>query len=471
MTRLSAALALAALACAEVADPSERQQDTFDTGVMDDIESCPPAPLPRRLRRLSHREYRHAMADLFDVDVAMYGSLAADPTVDGFDNDAEALRVGALLADQYRSLAEAVALSADLSPWRDCSLEDPDCLDATISALARSVWRRPLNAEEHDELTTLAVELTLGGTREHGLRWMLAALLQSPHFLYRSEVGIEDSDGIYILDDWEKATALSFQIWGTTPDEALLDAAATGRLRTDDGLAQELERMLEDPRVDAHLTDLVEAWLHLGQLDTVSRIDLTQEARADLRAGIRERVQAMTDGTPSDLLRAGLLVDPALLTTHGVPEGSGPVQRGVMVRELLLCEPLPPPPSGIDTSAPEVDPSQTTRQQVDQHASDPACAACHEHIDPLGFAFEHYDQLGHWRDHDHGLPIDDSGHLDGTPFEGAQGLALLLASDPRLGTCYLQTARRWLRGRPTCTETTPELPLQAPLRELDWSRQ
>jgi len=484
---LLGSLVLGVVACAERGAPKPASQDAAqdtatdmsddvadtgseegDEGEVDD-DDCE-APSPRRLRRLSHLEYRHSLQDLFDVDIDDHGSLASDPSVDGFDNDAEALVVGTLLADQYRNLAESVALSADLSPWTTCDLSADSCRLDTIDALGRSLWRRPLSAAELSTLDELAVALALDETAEAGLRWTLVAMLQSPHFLYRAELGVEDASGTYLLDDWERATVLSYQLWGTTPDEALLDAADSGALSTEAGLQAELERMLEDPRAAEQLADLVEAWLHLDLLDTVSRVDLTDTERAQMRAELRSQVIDQMDGTTDSLLADGLMLSPALLTAHGVPEGSGPVQRGVMVRELLLCEHLPPPPSGIDTSAPEVDPTQTTREQVNQHAEDPTCAGCHDRIDPLGFAFEHYDQLGQWRDTDRGLTIDDSGNLDGLTFSGADGLTEALRSDPRVATCFVQTARRWLSGAPACADEVAEAALTAPLTELSWER-
>ena len=426
--------------------------------------ACPaPTPLPRRLRRLSHREYRHTLHDLFGVTPST--PLTADPTVDGFDNDADALRVSALLADQYRVIAEQVAFEADLSPWLTCDLHTDGCAEATLPALARSVWRRPLSSTELDDYALLLDTLTADSSREDGLRWTLATLLQSPHFLYRTELGTPQPDGTHTLTAWERASALSYTLLGTTPDEALLDAAADGLLDTDAGLTDHITLLLEDPRSAEHLADLTEAWLHLGLLDTVSRVGLDDTGRAEMRADFRARVTAST--TVSDLFTdGGILLEPALLTAHGVPEGTGPVQRGVMVRELLLCEPLPPPPSGVDTSAPDVDPTQSTRDRFEQHSADPLCATCHQHIDPLGFAFEHYDQLGAWRATDQGHPIDTTGHLDGHPIDGATELAAALAHDPRVATCFLQTARRWLDGTPGCTDSIQDTRLTTPFIEL-----
>jgi len=448
-------------------DTATPTEDTAPEATSCDTET----PLPRRLRRLSHREYAHTLDDLFGVDIDPRADLAADPTVDGFDNDAETLRVSSLLADQYRSLSETVALEADLSPWLSCDLDTDGlaCAEAVLPGLARSVWRRPLTEAEHATLTTLLSTLAAGEGAETGLRWTLATLLQSPHFLYRSELGVASSDGTYTLSSWERATALSYHLLGTTPDESLLDTAASGRLDDATGMTQAVDQLSEDPRFANQIADLSETWLHLHHLDSVSRVDLTDADREHMLDAVHTRIRdAVTSGASVDDLfdDGGLLLEPAVLTAHGVPDGSGPVQRGVMVRELLLCEDLPPPPSGVDTSAPDVDPTKSTRERFSQHSEDPLCASCHTLIDPLGFAFEHYDQLGRWRETDNGHTIDATGDLDGVPFEGAVGLAGALVDDPRLATCFVQTARRWVAGTHICADSVDDVGVAEPL--ISW---
>ena len=460
------------LATAPASDQAADTGDDSDASA-DDAYGCDiETPLPRRLRRLSHREYAHTMADLFAVELDPRTDLAADTTVNGFDNDAETLRVSSLLADQYRTLAETVSMDADLSPWLTCDLQTDgfDCAESVLPSIARSVWRRPFHAAEEGAWLDLMHTLAADDGAEAGLRWTLAALLQSPHFLYRSELGTPDEHGTYTLDGWERATALSYHFWGTTPDEALLDAAEAGGLDDAAGMSAEMARLIEDPRFADQVAELADTWLHLHHLETVSRVDLTEADRTqmldDVHTLIREAVRA--DATIDDLFKdGGILLEPALLTAHGVPEGSGPVQRGVMVRELLLCQPLPPPPSGVDTSAPDFDPDLSTRERFSQHSDDPLCASCHTLIDPLGFAFEHYDHLGRWRDTDHGHPIDASGNLDGVPFDGATELAAVLADDPRVTTCFVKTARRWGSGATSCADSVENVGVTQPL--VDWA--
>jgi hypothetical protein len=161
--------------------------------------------------------------------------------------------------------------------------------------------------------------------------------------------------------------------------------------------------------------------------------------------------------------RAGLLTQASLLALTGKPDQSSPVQRGKFVRERLLCESLPEPPPGVDTTPPTVDPDATTRERFDQHSSDPTCAACHVLIDPIGFGFEHYDGIGRFRAMDGGSPVDASGEIvgmdDGT-FEGAIELSELLAGSEQVRTCFVKTWFTYAHGRAPVEDdecTTDEL--------------
>jgi len=139
----------------------------------------------------------------------------------------------------------------------------------------------------------------------------------------------------------------------------------------------------------------------------------------------------------------------------------------VLVRERLLCEDLPPPPSDLDTSPPPVDPTLSTRDRYAQHSTDPACSGCHDKIDPIGFGFEHYDGLGRWRADDAGHTIDDSGSIDGATFLGPFELADTLLDDARFRTCFVQTWRRHATGGEACAvDPGRDIGLMAPLLEL-----
>ncbi|MBX2798890.1 MAG: DUF1588 domain-containing protein [Myxococcales bacterium] len=392
-------------------------------------------PAERLLRRLTHAEYDRTVSDLLGFDVRAGEKFASDPVVDGFRNDAHALVVGDLLADQYASSAESLAAAVDVRSLVDC---DPGaegegtCAAVFVEDFGFRAFRRPLTVADIERYVGLWSDVAAAEGYEEGLRWVVIAMLQSPHFLYRPELGVQVEPGLFQLTDWEMASALSYALWGTMPDAVLFEAAADDALSSPDDIDAQIARMVGgvdgaplDDRLADRAVGFLDAWLDLGQLSTVSREGLTPELRESLRRETETLMRDLVgeDAGLSDLMGArhttldpllaehyglgqtglveldgerygGLLTQGSVLTTFARPTGSSPVHRGVLVRERLLCEHLPPPPSNLDTSPPEVDPNLSTRERYSQHGSDPECAVCHDAIDPLGFAFEHYDQLG-----------------------------------------------------------------------------
>ena len=460
-------------------------------------DGCFEDEAPRRLRRLTQGEYARTLEDLLGIQAApIADALAADPEVDGFKNDAEALVVGSLLADQYRTTAEQVVWDAPLPAGCDPDVDGAaTCAQERIEDFGFRAFRRPLAEEELDAYVLFWNEVAQVDGFDEGMRWTMAAMLQSPHFLYRSELGVLGDDG-FELTDWELATELSYSFWGTMPDDELFAAAEAGF--DDASLQEQVDRLAADPRALDTMADMVEVWLHLDLLETVSREGLEDSLRDAMAEETRTLVKdvAGEGGTLADLFTArhttvddqlaahyglegtgrveldgerygGLLTQGSVLTAHARPSGSSPIHRGVLVRERLLCEHLPPPPSDLDTSPPPVDPNLSTRERYAQHATDPACAGCHDKIDLIGFGFEAYDGLGRWRDDDAGHAIDDSGDVDGAAFVGPFDLAELLLDDARVRTCFVETWRRHATGGPTCaTDPGHGVRLMDPLLEL-----
>jgi hypothetical protein len=420
----------------------------------------------RTARRITHEAYTRSVMDLLRLDEGPSMAFAPDVVVDGFSNDVDALVVQQLLADQYRMAAEELAWRADVAalvpcdPWTTGNLA---CATLFVEAFGLRAFRRPLTREDVDRYLALWDPIAVQEGYEEGLRWVITAMLQSPHFLYRSELGL-DASGAFELTDWELAAELAYTIHGTTPDEALLAAAEAGTLRAE--LRAHADRLLADPRAQDSATSFISDWLQLDQLQTVSREGLTQQMRSELEGDFGNFVLTHTEMQLADLLRDGLLTQKGLLTTHALPDSSSPVHRGVLVRQQLLCEELPPPPPNLDTSPPEVDPSLSTRERYAAHSENPACAACHDRIDPLGFAFEHYDQFGEWRETEGPHPIDASGHVDGVLFDGVGGLTEALLDDSRLRDCYVSTWRRALTGMEACAEPTASVGVIEPMRAL-----
>ena len=477
-------------------------RDRVQTGSCEAPEpwTCPDTPRPRLLRRLTHAEYDASVRALLGVEATPAAGFAADNVVDGYRNDARALMVSDLLATQYAEAAETLSQRADLDALLPC---DPAvdkaaaCAATFIEEVGFRAFRRPLSQEDVDRYHALWAQVAATEGFREGLRWVLNAFLQSPHFLYRSELGARQGDGTFTLTGWELASALSYSFLGGPPDQPLLEAAADGTLDTPEGLQAQIDRLKADPRAADRAAEMVFAWLELDRLQTVSRAGLDDPLRASMARETRDvvRTLAAEDATLDDLLLAdftvvdevmaahyglsgpgetslegtaygGLLTHASVVTTHGRHQGSSPVQRGVMVRERLLCEPLPPPPANVDTSPPELDPDQSTREHYVRQTADPQCAACHTQIDPIGFGFEHFDELGRYRATDGEHPVDDAGRLDRHAFDGVHDLAGLLADDPRVRRCFVRSWRRHATGVEACADDPGVVGLLDPLAEL-----
>lgn len=378
---------------------------------------------------------------------------AADPTLHfpvesrpaGYFFDAHAASgvVTPVHADEYLGAARVFAEQVATRPaLYDC--HDQACDQRFIRDFGARAFRRPLSDVEVQRYVAL-----IGADRAAGIRTAIEVLLSSPNFLYRSELGTADGD-LFRLDDWELASALSYQLWGTMPDEALLDAAAAGQLSTPEGRRAQAERLLADPRAARHLGDFAIDWLGLGGvIDQPKRGELFPEVTPALRAAMLQETRrlfadvALGGGGYAQLLqadygyvdealarlyqlpgtygaeltrankpplRAGILGQASVLFAYAHSDQGSPIKRGVFVRERLLCQKfgVPPPEAG---GLPEVDPNATTRERFQMHSSKPSCNACHQYIDGVGFGFERFDAIGRARDQENGRPIDDRGEI------------------------------------------------------------
>jgi len=455
-------------------------------------------PGPRLLRRLSHDEYDATLADLMPTTAVPGQSFAPDNVVGGYDNNAQVLAVSSLLADQYRTSAEDLAeqMVADhLSSILGCDPAqsgDASCAQSFIESFGARAFRRPLSPADVDRYLGLWEGIASEDGFGVGIQWVITALLQSPHYLYRSELGAHVADGRFVLSDWEIASELSYLLWGTMPDADLFAAAAAGELSDVAARASRVELMLADPRAAETMGRFSERWLQYTRLKTVTRDeDLFPEftsAIRDAMLGETERLirdsfvsgatleelfvgvsSPMTDELASyygiapgtgpadaegfrrvefgDSNRVGLLSQGSVLASRALPTSSSPIHRGLLVRERVLCQELPPPPANIDASPPEMDPSLSTRERYEAHTTVEECASCHQLIDPIGYSFEHFDAVGRWRETEGVHAIDTSGEIIGTAasdatFDGLDALSALLAVSPDVESCYV---RQWMR--------------------------
>ena len=463
-------------------------------------------PGPAVIRRLTRTEYGRTLRDLLGAGLVDTSTLPPDEQALGFDNNADVLGTSDLLVEQLAGLAEAAGevVAKNPTPFAPCaeSAADAACGSTFVATFGRRAWRRDLSAAELTALTDVFASGQADVGFSEGVVRAVSVMLQSPQFLYRVEVGgdaVADLPGAVRLTSSEVASRLSYLIWGSMPDEALLQAAAADALTTPAQIEQAARRLLADPRAHEVVASFHAQWLGLDGLkeldkDTVVYSTFTPALRTSLRAETERFVEEVVwkgEGTLSALLsasysfvdaglasyygvtapsgtglqridfdktrRAGLLTQGSILAVHSKPNQSSPVHRGRFVREQLLCTTPQPPPANLEIRPPALDPRKTTRQRFSEHTTDAFCAICHKMLDPIGFGFEHYDGIGRWRDTESGLPVDAHGALTGTDvdgdFDGVPALAQRLARSSDVSACY---ATQWFRFGYGRGETTDD---------------
>jgi mono/diheme cytochrome c family protein len=352
------------------------------------------------------------------------------------------------------------------------------CARDIIASLARRAFRRPVNDADIQSAFAHYQDASAVGGFEAGIETALRGLLVSPEFIFRIEQEPADiaADTIYTISDVELASRLSFFLWSSIPDDELLDLAAQGELRNPEQLAQQVRRMLADPRSRTLVTNFASQWLYLRNLDAVDpNTRLFPDFDDNLRQAMRRETEMLFDSVvqqdqnvmqllaadytflnerlakhygianvygdhfrqvslPADSQRIGLLGHGSILTVTSYANRTSPVLRGKWVLENLLGIPPPPPPDNVPAlSESETDvKALTMRERMVQHRANPVCAACHQVMDPVGLTMENFDAVGRWRaeNADH-LSIDVSGNLPGSePFEGVAGLRSALLENP-----------------------------------------
>ena len=460
-------------------------------------------PGPTAMRRLTGPQFENSVHDLLGGGIVVPPLAEPDLPIGGLISiGASASSLGARGVESLESAAYAVAEQAmdtaerraALVPCEPSGTVDSACAQAFVESFGRLAWRRPLEA---DEVTTIvevadraATEL---GDFYDGLEFAVAAILQSPHFLFRLELGEEDPDnpGQRRFTDLELASRLSFFLWNTTPDAELLQAAEDGELSTQEGLAAQAERLLESPRARLAVRNFFSEHLELYELDHLSKDPtLFEHYSSDLGPDAREETLSLMEhvvfdaemdyrdvmttretflnqrlaalyGVPAPTRegfglarlpasggRAGLLGHASLLSLHSHPVSSSATLRGVAVRTILLCQEIPAPPVNVDTSIPEPSgDTLTLRDRVAEHLTNRDCAGCHILTDPIGLGLENFDGVGRWRDTDNGALIDPSGELDREPFEDPIELGKVIREHPDFAPCLVKTLTRYAIGR------------------------
>jgi hypothetical protein len=358
--------------------------------------------------------------------------------------------------------------------------EDP-CARRILTTLARRGYRGQVTSTDLDRLHDFYVKGRRQGTFDTGIQTALQRLLTSPKFVFRVEEDPENAaGGVYRISDLELASRLSFFLWSSIPDDELLAVADQGRLRIPAVLNRQVRRMLADPKAEALVTNFAGQWLYLRNLKTLQpnwtefpdfddnlRQAFQRETELFFATVMREDrnvLDLMTAdytflnerlakhyGVPgiigshfrrvtlADESRYGLLGKGAILMVTSHADRTSPVVRGKWVLDNLLSAPVPPPPANVpplNENASRGGKVLTMRERMEEHRKNPACAACHRIMDPIGLSLENFDAIGAWRNRDGGTlgsPIVATGELlDGTKVDGVVTLRKGLLRQPDL---------------------------------------
>jgi hypothetical protein len=419
-----------------------------------------------------------------------------------FSSEADHLEMSEPHVDELFRLADLAAdyVVDDVPELVSCleELDDGCVADHVENLVARAYRRDPSPAELDAYVAFLAAQRDAHGA---GLatRQLAQAILLSPSFLYRSELGTEPDAEVFELTAHETAAALSFFVVDRPPDADLLEAAGRGELDAD-GIEAHTRRLLAAPEAADGIKrfvgellrvttlgeqpkdlELFPAWGPALATDMLTEVDLYVEdvlrtggGVRDLVSGTRTHVNAglaalyglsvppeagfVAVELPADQPRAGLLTSAALMAQHAQPDEADPVKRGRFIRERLLCQPLPEPPANVNAVPPKPDGVHTIRELLEEvHSTDPSCVGCHQLMEPLGFPLDQFDALGQFRTQQFGLELDPSGSIvgvDGGPFvvADARELGRALAELPEFSECLAVQVFHYAHGRAPTTD-------------------
>lgn len=454
------------------------------------------------LRRLNRTEFDNTVHDLLGtMSTPAQDTFAKDDISDGFDTIGRTLIMSSLLVEQLDAAAGSLVDELLARPagdaWRlrvlSCepsAANAATCLPQILSAFMKNAYRRPVTAEEVQARVALATAVqTSSGDVMRGLNAALKAVLMSPHFLYRVELGDPVSAAATPLNDYELASRLSYFLWASMPDATLLQAAADKKLTPIAAdLSAQVDRMLADPKSQGFIDSFAGQWLSgrdalsfvadpkvFAGYDDALRLAMPQETSLFFKALIAEKQPlsalllgkfsfvndrlakqyglpggqtAFTRVSLEGTERMGILTQNTFLTVTSYPFRTSPVKRADWVLEHLLCDPPPAPPAAVPALADAVPMGLTLRQHFEAHRSNPSCAGCHKVMDPIGFALENFDASGSYRTTDNGVMVDATGQLaDGTPLTGAKSLSEAVASDADFAICVAKQVLTYAVGR------------------------
>ena len=440
----------------------------------------------RGWRRLSNVEMRNTIVDSFGIKDLDYSEFPVDlskkelfDTMQIPNNYVNTLRFKA-----YQNFAVEFSKKLDVAKFLPCGKEGSSCLSQKLPAFLELAWRRPSTDEDVKDLVALSDTLSKDGMNgDEALRIVIQAVVLSHHFLYRSELGKLEADGSFTLTDYELASALSYMIFRTAPDEALRKAAAAGELSKSDGMRTWATKMLGDARAKSAFKDFARMWLDSEKITRTTKPDMsyTPAVKAKMIDEIGDTFSHVMfdakDSTYRALMagnftmagpeldafynakssagktlykepdRLGILGQVGFLSSHAAADNPNPILRGVYVAEHTLCMHFEAPPPFTPLESKQ---GLSNKELFKQH-NKPGCASCHTTIDNIGFAFENFDQVGKFRTVDAGQPIvvDSILPIDGKeiPVKSAQEMFQAISTSEQGMQCFVREAFRFGLGR------------------------
>jgi hypothetical protein len=372
---------------------------------------------------------------------------------------------------------------------------DDACAGKFFAKYGRLLYRRPLEAAELKSLVGTAHAATTSSKDFYvGVEETLTTMLASPNYLFRIErASAVDKDGLPVLDDYSRASRLSFLFWDASPDDELLLAAEHDDLSSKEGISRQVDRLAGSPRLSdgmsAFFNDMLQMDLFRIQTKDPARfpkysqvlavdareqtirtiLDLVIAKNGDYRDIFTTRDTFLTRTLamvyqvpytsnaawtpytfPESTGRAGVMTQISFLSLFAHPAQSSPTKRGVALNEIFLCTPIPPPPADVDFSAVNgsgPDRKATARLRLEQHRTNPTCATCHRIMDPPGLTLEKFDALGQTRETEDGAAIDVKSEIGGKPIEGPLGLGRMLHDNPQASSCVVRNLYATGAGR------------------------
>lgn len=446
--------------------------------------------MPSRIRRLTNAEYNASVQGLLGTSLAPADDFPPDARQHGYTVN-EAQRVDPVIARALDEAALQLAAEArqdfaTLAPCADPIAAGLTCAESFIESFGQKAYRRPLDDADKASLLALYEAGTDGAGYEEGIQLVIRGILQSPGFLYLTEIGTGAVDDVVTLTAYETASQLSYTITGGPPDDALLSAVASGALETAEGREAEVRRLFETEAGQDRAVRMIREWLGIDRILSTAKDSTIYpefgQARADMAQETEDFVKevlAENSGDVSELLgadwsivgsnlapvygtgtgrvdlpdRIGLLNQGAFLSVYAHAHETAPVLRGVGILRRVACLDIDLPTSlDVQIVPPVPDPSKTTRERFSIHALDSECAGCHRIIDPLGFSFELFDGMGAFRTTEgDNLPVDSSAVVQlGMDFDGSfassNELAAALASSQDVKACFARQIFRSAAG-------------------------